>query len=106
MVDAKQLRRITLEFNKYRAPECKARVLLNKDNTLTVEFTGTKASHACCFDENFIDYQYYLKDLAKKSFEINKIKRKAPERFMVIYKLEMRRCLNADQRSLESLVDK
>jgi len=85
-MEAKKIKKVTREFNKYRAPESKARVVLNKDSTLKVEFTGTKASYVCCFDENFIDYSYYLKDLANKDFQIMQIKRKAPERFLVTYK--------------------
>ena len=82
------LRKVTREFNKYRYPEARARVLLNKNDYLVVEFTGTKASFACCFDENFIDYKYYLKDIAHKDFNIIKILRKAEDRFLVLYKNE------------------
>ena len=60
----KLLRRAATEFNKYRVPECKAKVLSNKDKTLIVEFSGTTAPFSCCFDEYFIDYGCYLKDLA------------------------------------------
>ncbi len=82
------LRKVSREFNKWRSPECKVKVLKNRGNNLTVEFTGTRAGFACCFDENFVDYVYYLEDIGKKKFEVSQIKRKDKERFVVNYKLK------------------
>ncbi|MCM8798678.1 MAG: hypothetical protein NC821_04360 [Candidatus Omnitrophica bacterium] len=82
------LRKVTRKFNQYRYPECKAKVVSHKERRLKVEFSGTKASFACCFDENFVDYKYYLKDLANLDFEIERIERKTPETFIVNYYLQ------------------
>jgi hypothetical protein len=90
-LESKLLRKVTKEFNKYRYPEAKAKILVNRDDILVVEFTGTKASFACCFDENFIDYQYYLKDIAGKDFKIVNILRKTEDKFWVFYKDERER---------------
>jgi len=85
---SKLLRKVTQEFNKYRYPQAKVKILVNRDDILVVEFTGTKASFACCFDENFIDYKYYLKDIAGKDFKIVNILRKAEDKFWMVYKDE------------------
>jgi len=87
-LESKLLRKVTREFNKYRYPEARAKILVNKEGYLVVEFTGTKASFACCFDENFIDYKYYLKDIADKDFKIVNILRKTEDKFWVVYKDE------------------
>ncbi|MCM8819955.1 MAG: hypothetical protein NC925_04075 [Candidatus Omnitrophica bacterium] len=84
-MESKVLKIVTRKFNFYRAPECKAKVISQNNGIVKVEFSGTKASFACCFDENFIDYQYYLKDYGGKDFSIRKIERKNPERFIIFY---------------------
>jgi len=93
-MDRKLLRKVTREFNKYRAPECRARTLRNKDDSLTVEFNGTQAASACCFDENFVDYNYYLEDLSGEEFIISGVEEPEEGRFIVVYrksKIEERR---------------
>jgi len=70
------LRSVTREFNKYRSPECKAKVLFNGNEILGVVFSGTKLYLSCYFDENFIDYRYYLKDISGKDFAIINIIKK------------------------------
>ncbi|MCM8778894.1 MAG: hypothetical protein NC898_02040 [Candidatus Omnitrophica bacterium] len=84
-MEQRLLSRVTRKFNSRRAPECKAKVVFQRDGVLCIEFSGTKASFACCFDENFVDYQYYLKDITGKDFSLQKIERKRAEKFRVFY---------------------
>lgn len=85
-MDPNLLRKVTRRFNRYRAPECRARVLRNEKDSLKVEFRGTKATSGCYFDENFVDYNYYLKDLADEGFLLAEIRRPEEGRFIVVYK--------------------
>ncbi len=80
-----KLRKITRRFNRYRSPECRAEVVRNEDREVEVKFTGSTASFACCFDENFVDYCYLIRDLAGEDFVIKEIKRRGPEEFRVVY---------------------
>ncbi|RKZ00456.1 MAG: hypothetical protein DRQ10_04145 [Candidatus Hydrothermota bacterium] len=84
-VETKKLRKVVREFNKYRNPECKARTVRNKDDELVVEFSGSVASYACCFDENFIDFKFYIEDIADENMEIKEIKRVKSDKFVVKY---------------------
>ena len=79
------LRRVTRRFNRYRSPECRAEVVKNTGEELEVRFTGSTASFACCFDENFVDYCYLIQDLAGENFTIKEVKRRGPEEFRVVY---------------------
>ncbi len=74
---------VSRKFNRYRSPECKAKVLRNKDRYLVVEFSGTNIS-SCCFDEHFEDYRQILEEY-KGKFQIEKIEEKI-DRFIVYYK--------------------
>lgn len=56
-----KLRKISREFNKYRYPECKVRIIKNSNEKLVAEFSGT-ACFSCCFDEHFEDYGLMLKE--------------------------------------------
>ncbi|MCS7150771.1 MAG: hypothetical protein NZ928_00070 [Endomicrobia bacterium] len=82
-----KLKKVVFEFNKLRYPECKAKIISFKNGTVEVEFSGTKASFACCFDENFIDLKYYFLDYLNLNFEIKEILKVAADRFIVKYKL-------------------
>lgn len=84
-METKKLRKVVREFNKYRNPECKARTVRNKDDELVVEFSGSVASYACCFDENFIDFKFYIEDIADENMEIKEIKRVKSDKFVVKY---------------------
>ena len=84
-METKKLRKVVREFNKYRNPECKARTVRNKDYELVVEFSGSVASYACCFDENFIDFKFYIEDIADEKMEIKEIKRVKSDKFVVKY---------------------
>ena len=84
-METKKLRKVVREFNKYRNPECKARTVRNKDDELVVEFSGSVASYACCFDENFIDFKFYIEDIADEKMEIKEIKRVKSDKFVVKY---------------------
>ena len=84
-METKKLRKVVREFNKYRNPECKARTVRNKDDELVVEFSGSVASYACCFDENFIDFKFYIEDIADEKMEIKEIKRVRSDKFVVKY---------------------
>ncbi len=80
-----KLRKITRRFNRYRSPECRAKVARNAGAELEVSFTGSTASFACCFDENFVDYCYLIRDIAGEEFAIKEIRRRGSEEFRVIY---------------------
>ena len=82
-MEAAKLRGITRRFNRYRFPECRARVIKNGGNSLVVEFDGT-ANFFCCFDEHFEDYRIMLKDHGEE-FKIEEVKEKGGK-FMVRYK--------------------
>jgi hypothetical protein len=84
-ISSKLLRQISRNFNRYRYPECRVRVVENMGENLKVEFSGTIASFSCCFDENFVDYIYLLEDLSGQKFKIKEIKREFPDRFVVTY---------------------
>ncbi|MEM2934956.1 MAG: hypothetical protein QXF32_01140 [Candidatus Thermoplasmatota archaeon] len=77
-----KLRKITKEFNRYRAPECIARTLKNEKNKLLILFSGT-FSFSCCFDEHFEDYRRMLKD-ANENYKIKKVI-KEKNSFIVLY---------------------
>ncbi|MEO0091640.1 MAG: hypothetical protein ABIK61_02890 [candidate division WOR-3 bacterium] len=85
-MDTHLLRKVSTEFNRYRFPECKAKTLLNKRDILKVKFSGTKANFACCFDENFQDFKYYLNDIANCSFIITNIVKTKNNNFVVTYR--------------------
>ncbi|MGB9823759.1 MAG: hypothetical protein ACPLN0_03285 [Candidatus Hydrothermia bacterium] len=88
-IPTKTLQKATRQFNKFRFPEVKANVLKNQNGFLKVKFTGAVAPFACCFDENFIDYTYYIKDLSPFDLEIKTIKRKKINVFIVTYKIKL-----------------
>lgn len=79
--------RVVREFNRMHAPECLAKVRRKKGNFLEVEFSGTKAGFACCFDENFIDFAYYVKDMMGWDLKIKKLERLPHDRFLVEYEV-------------------
>ena len=81
------LRKISREFNKYRFPECRVRIIKNENGKLVAEFTGTAAKFSCCFDEYFEDYRLMLEDYGEK-YEIENLKEKRG-RFIVVYKKAM-----------------
>ena len=83
----KTLDKVLKEFNNYRYPECEAKLLHFSQDKIIVEFSGTKASFACCFDENFVDFKYYLEDFLKEKFEISKVERTDIDKFLVEYSL-------------------
>ena len=84
-MDPKKLRKASREFNRYRAPECKVKTIKNTKDRLVVKFEGTGASFYCCYDENFIDYLYYLKDHTGESMKIKDVRQPTPNSFIVIY---------------------
>ncbi|MEM2509075.1 MAG: hypothetical protein QW673_02635 [Candidatus Thermoplasmatota archaeon] len=77
-----KLRKITREFNRYRAPECIAKTLKNEEDKLLILFSGT-FSFSCCFDEHFEDYRRMLKD-ANENYKIEKVI-KERNSFIVLY---------------------
>jgi hypothetical protein len=88
-VNSKDLKRVTKEFNRYRFPECKAQTLENNSKFLKIRFVGTKANFACCFDENFYDFQYYLKDVANLDAKIQDVIRDGAS-FIVYYMINQK----------------
>ena len=49
------------EFNKYRAPEAKARLISQDENSFRIEFTGSFC-HTCGFYDYFDDYRVLLQE--------------------------------------------
>ncbi len=88
MYDIDLLNKVIYEFNLYGYPECEAKLLFVNDNKIAVDFSGTKAHFACCFDENFVDFKYYLNDFLKYKFEISKVEQVDINRFLVEYTLK------------------
>ncbi len=86
-----KLQKVVSEFNLYRDPECHADIIKATQDFLEVEFTGTVADYACCFDENFIDFKFYVLDLSNEELEIDEIKRKKRDKFVVKYSRKNRR---------------
>ncbi len=84
MIDKNLLEKIKEEFNSLRQPECYAEIKEIGDDYLVVEFSGTKVNLACCFDENFVDFQYYLKDFSNLEFLIDEVKRES-DKFIIKY---------------------
>ena len=74
------------EFNFYRDPECRARIVKVDEENLEVEFTGTVASYACCFDENFVDLKFYFLDFANEDVDIREVLREDRDKFIVTYR--------------------
>lgn len=87
-IPPEKLRKVTRSFNRFRFPEVKAKVMENREGLLKVKFTGVSAPFSCCFDENFIDYAYYVKDETSCELELISIKRKRLNEFIVIYKVK------------------
>jgi hypothetical protein len=87
-MDSSTLRKVTTLFNRYRAPECRARVVRNEDPVLVVEFSGTRVALSCCFDEHFVDYTYYLRDVSGLGFEIDQADLTKRGWFIVTYRRE------------------
>ncbi len=90
-MDKNLLEKIKEEFNSLRKPECYAEIKEIGEDYLVLEFFGTKINSACCFDENFIDYQYYLKDFGNLEFLIDEIKREG-DKFIVKYIKKEEKC--------------
>lgn len=81
-----KLKEAIVKFNEIRYPESEAKIISIKDDVVYVEFSGTKASFACCFDENFVDLKYYFLDYSNINFEITKVQRISNDRFIVEYR--------------------
>ena len=78
------LRKISREFNHFRFPECRAKVIEKGEKSIRVEFTGTAASFSCCFDEHFEDFRLVMEERGMKT-DIGEIKRESPAKFIVLY---------------------
>ncbi len=81
---AELLRKISKEFNHFRSPECRARIIENGEKTIKIEFSGTSASFSCCFDEHFEDYRIMMEEAGTKT-KIERVERKGIEKFIVSY---------------------
>lgn len=76
------LRKLSREFNKYRYPECRVKIIKNEDDRLIAEFTGT-ANFMCCFDEHFEDYRQMLEEHGEKVEIKDVVAREG--KFIVVY---------------------
>lgn len=76
---------LTSQFNRYRFPECEAKIVKIDEDSIKIEFTGTTASFSCCFDEHFEDYREMLEERGIKT-EIENVERRGIEKFLVIFR--------------------
>jgi len=76
------------EYNKYRSPEAKARLISINEMDLKIEFTGTFC-HTCGFYDYFDDYKILLeeKGLKTKITEIEEIDEGANVKFEILERL-------------------
>lgn len=81
------LRKLIKKFNQIRKPECFAKTRKNNKKFLLIEFSGSTASHSCCFDEYFNDFTYLFKDENNLNLEIEYVKRKNLNKFLVKYNI-------------------
>lgn len=75
------------KFNQNKKPECVVKTIKNKSNSLLMEFSGTVASHSCCFDEYFNDLSFLFEDESGIKLDIKDIKRRSLDKFLVDYKI-------------------
>ena len=54
------------EFNKYRAPEAKARLISQDENSFKIEFTGSFC-RTCGFYDYFDDYRILLQEIGMET---------------------------------------
>lgn len=81
------LRKLIKKFNINRKPECFAKTRKNNEKFLLIEFSGSTASHSCCFDEYFNDFTYLFKDEIGLKLEIENIKKRDLNKFLVKYNI-------------------
>lgn len=78
------LNRAIKEYNKYRSPLVKAKLLKLEENKLEVEFEGYFC-YSCGMDEYFVDLIYELESNGVDA-ELLEFHRKEDEKFIVQYK--------------------
>lgn len=81
------LRKLIKKFNQNRKPECFAKTRKNNEKFLLIEFSGSTASHSCCFDEYFNDLAYLFKDEIGLKLKIEDIKKRDLNKFLVKYNI-------------------
>ena len=73
------------EYNRYRSPEAKARLISFMNNEITVEFSGSFC-YTCGQEAYFEDFIYELKRLDNDfAIDIKSVKQTGPETFEVLY---------------------
>ena len=85
-MEERVLKKVTEEFNSLRFPECRARIVENREDHLRIEFEGTSGGISCCFDEHFVDFAYYLEDKTGKPFIVEEVVERGRGRFLVTFK--------------------
>lgn len=77
------------EYNKYRSPESKARLVLMAGDVFKVEFTGSFC-YTCGFYDYFEDYKFLLEDmgLITEITEIEELEEGAIVTFRIISQKE------------------
>jgi len=75
------------EYNRYRSPEAKARLVSFGDKKLTIEFSGSFC-YTCGLEAYFEDFIYELKRLSDKFIlDIKQTTQTGPDRFEVLYEV-------------------
>ncbi|MEM4609926.1 MAG: hypothetical protein QW190_03480 [Thermoproteota archaeon] len=75
------------EYNKYRSPEAKARLVEIRKDRLTIDFEGTFCQ-TCGVYDYLEDFIYELQSFVDVNIEILNFKKYEPRRIRVVYSLK------------------
>jgi hypothetical protein len=75
------------EYNKYRSPEAKAKLIEIREEELTIDFEGTFC-WTCGVYDYFEDFMYELKELIDLNIEVLSFKEYEPGKFRVRYRFK------------------
>jgi len=75
------------EYNKYRSPEARARLIRIREDKLTIDFEGTFCQ-TCGVYDYLEDFIYELQNFVDMSIEILNFKEYAPGEIRVEYRLK------------------
>lgn len=75
------------EYNKYRSPEAKARLIEIREEGLTIDFEGTFCQ-TCGVYDYLEDFIYELQSFVDVNIEILNFKKYEPGRIRVVYGLK------------------
>lgn len=75
------------EYNKYRSPEAKAKLVEIRKDRLTIDFEGTFCQ-TCGVYDYLEDFIYELQSFVDVNIEILNFKKYEPRRIRVVYSLK------------------